>query len=91
MTAITERFEARIPASQKEVIRQACELMGRTMSDFVISAAITLAEEVLEKERVLKLNAEQSREFVEILLADNEPGERLKQASDRYKNSSLAG
>ena len=57
MATITERFEARIPTPQKDVIRQASEITGRTMSDFVISAAVTLAEKVLEKERVWKLDS----------------------------------
>lgn len=90
MAVTTERLEARIGAPQKEVIRQACELEGRSMSDFVIAAAVSRAEKVIEKEQRWKLDSAQSRNFVECLLADNEPSERLKQAAKNYQNSELA-
>lgn len=90
MAVTTERLEARIGLPQKEVIRQACELEGRSMSDFVISAAVSRAERVIEKGQRWKLDSEQSQSFVECLLADNEPSERLKQAAKRYQSSELA-
>lgn len=91
MAITTERLEARIGAPQKEVIRQACELEGRSISEFVVSAAVSRAEKVIEKEQRWKLDGEQSRSFVACLLADSEPSERLKQAAKRYNDSQLGG
>jgi len=86
----TERLEARITGETKLLLREAALRRGRSLSEFVVSAAIEKAEEILEHERVWRLNAQRSAQFVKALLSDSEPGERLRKAAERYKDSDLA-
>lgn len=62
----TQRLEARLAAPQKEMIQQAAALLGRTVTDFVVTAAYERALET-------KLNASQGKAFVEALLAKSPP------------------
>ena len=59
------------------------------MSDFVISSALERAEKIIEERKVWKLNPEDSASFVQTLMSDKEPHDRLKIAAERYKKSSL--
>ncbi|MGN4155815.1 DUF1778 domain-containing protein, partial [Burkholderia gladioli] len=43
----TTRFEARVEADVLSVIRRAAEIQGRTMSDFVVSAAREAAQRAI--------------------------------------------
>jgi uncharacterized protein (DUF1778 family) len=87
----TERLEARIAKEKKAILRQAANLRGKKLGDFVISAAMEEAAKVIERERRLRLGAEQGKQFVRALLAKHEPAQRLRRAAERYKRSELAG
>jgi len=91
MTPIqSERLEARIAKEKKAILRRAANLRGKKLGDFVISAALEEAEKVIERESRLRLSAEEGEEFVEALLDDREPGERLREAAERYKGSEFS-
>ena len=77
----TERLEARISGDMKSLVKEAAVLRGRSLSEFVVSAAVEKAEEVMAEEGCYwKLNAEESVAFVQRLLEDREPNSRFKQA-----------
>ena len=86
---LTERLEARIASEHKSLLKEAVMLGGRSLSDFVVSAALEKAEEVFARSKAMKLSAEQSELFVNALLGNDEPGERLKMAAERYKKSGI--
>jgi len=79
-----ERLEARISRDQKALFRQGAELQGRSLTDFVIASAQDAALRTIEEMQTIRLNAEESRVFVEALLNPREPNARLKAAADRY-------
>ena len=79
-----ERLEARISRDQKALFRRAAELQGRSLTDFVIASAQDAAVRTIEEMQTIRLNAEESRVFVEALLNPREPNARLKAAADRY-------
>jgi uncharacterized protein (DUF1778 family) len=80
-----ERLEARVSPKQKELMRRAAALQGRTLSEFLISSAQQAAEQAIREHEVITLTARDSRAFVEALLNPEPAGERLRRAAERYK------
>lgn len=83
-----ERLEARVTAEQKHRLTQAAQLSGRSLTDFVVAAADDRAREIIRAHEVMTLSPGDSRAFVEALLSDAEPGDRLKTAARKYRQRS---
>ena len=79
-----ERLEARITSRQKALLKRAAELRGRSLTDFVVSAAEEEAERVLRSEYVITLGAEESAAFAAALLSPPAPNQTLRAAAKRY-------
>lgn len=79
------RLEARVTDEQKSLIERAAAYEGRSVTDFVVTAVDRAARDVIQEHEVIQLNREQSRQFVERLLAADKPNARLKAAARRYK------
>lgn len=63
------RLVARVSSADKAVIMKAASLAGQSVGSFVVAQARKAALETLESHDRVVLNAEQSRRFVEALLA----------------------
>jgi uncharacterized protein (DUF1778 family) len=83
--AKSARLEARISAEQKALIERAAAYEGRSVSDFVVQAVQREAKAIVEGHEVLKLDAAQSKKFVEDLLRSTKPNAALKRAAAEYK------
>lgn len=81
----TERLEARITQAQKALLKQAAELEGRTLSDFIVQAASDAALRTVQAYQVISLTAQEQKVFVEALLNPPAPGPRLRSAARRYR------
>lgn len=81
----TERLEARITQAQKALFKQAAELEGRTLSDFIVQAASEAALRTVQAHQVISLTAQEQKIFVEALLNPPAPGPRLRSAARRYR------
>ena len=81
----SERLEARITRGQKALFRQAAELQGRTLSDFIVQAASEAATRVVQEHQVIALTAEEQAVFVQALLNPPKPGPRLRAAARRFR------
>jgi uncharacterized protein (DUF1778 family) len=64
----TTRVEARIAPDALAIVRRAAELQGRSVSDFVVTAALKDAQRTIEQAQMLQLTIEEQRRFVELLL-----------------------
>src|SRR6185369_568974 len=84
------RLEARISYDQKALIERAAAYERRTVTDFVVGALASAAEAVVRDHETIRLNAEQSRNFVEQLLNPREPNAALKRAVRRHRKSVTA-
>jgi uncharacterized protein (DUF1778 family) len=62
-----DRVDLRVPAYVKQRIRTAADLTGRSISDFIISAALEEAEHVTETVERWKLNEEQSALVLQLM------------------------
>lgn len=79
-TEQTSRLEARLPASVYATLKRAAELKGRTLTDFVVSAAHDAAQRAIEDEGIIRLSAEDQRRFAEALINPPAPNAALQRA-----------
>lgn len=80
----TTRFEARIDSDVHAAIRRAAELQGRTMTDFVVSAALDAAQRAIAESEVIRLSLANSQRFADAILSPPEPAHALKRAVARH-------
>ncbi len=80
-----ERLDARVSREQKKVIERAASLVGRSVTDFVVTSAQEKAEETIRKHEMMSLTVRDSVTFVEALLDPPEPNERLRAGARRYR------
>lgn len=74
------RLEARLPKAVYATLKRAAELEGRTLSDFVVSAAQEAANRVIENTTIIRLSVADQIAFAEALINPPEPNEALKRA-----------
>lgn len=79
-SAKSARLEARLTGEMKKLIERAAAYEGRSLSDFVIYSAQRTALEVIEQHELIRLNAEQSRQFAELILNPPKANARLRKA-----------
>jgi uncharacterized protein (DUF1778 family) len=80
-----ERIETRLPSEAKQQIEYAAELQGRSVSDFVVSAALVEAAKVIEQQKVLRLSIADSQALAEAILNPPKPNAKAIAAARRYK------
>jgi uncharacterized protein (DUF1778 family) len=73
------KLEADITPALYEKLKQATEIQGCTLTDFVVSAVQDAVHRAIHTE-ILHLSPEAQQCFVEALLSPPEPGEALKRA-----------
>jgi uncharacterized protein (DUF1778 family) len=84
MPETTERFDIRLPAEAKQLLAQAADISGNTLTGLVLNAALDKAREILEAHRHFALSAEEWRDFTATLENPPEPNEALHRAWREY-------
>ena len=79
------RLEARLPASVYATVKRAADLEGRTISDFVVSAAHAAAQRAIENEGIIRLSGEDQQRFAAALLNPPAPNEALQRAAALHR------
>jgi uncharacterized protein (DUF1778 family) len=67
MATSKQRWDFRVASDTDQLVREAAERADRTLTDFVVDAAIVEAERVLADRTAFVLPAEQWSRFVELL------------------------
>ena len=80
----TNRIEARVDPETQALLKRAAELQGRSLSDFVVSAARDAALETIAARETLQLSCEAQAMFVSRLLEPGPPRPALKRAADHH-------
>jgi uncharacterized protein (DUF1778 family) len=80
----TSRIEARIAPEVLAVVKQAAELQGRSVSDFVVTAAQEAAHRTIEEVGLIRLSAADQRRFVDLLLNPLPPPPALLRAKEAH-------
>lgn len=82
----SQRLVARVSETHKKLFERAAEMEGRSVATFVIAHAVEAAEQLIREHDIIRLNAEQSRRFVEALLAPPRPiPDALRRAQKEYQ------
>ena len=81
----TARLEARISPEVHALLKCAAELQGRTLTDFVVSAAQDAARLAIEQAKTIRLSLADQERFAHALLAPPEPAPALQRAFARRR------
>lgn len=81
----TARLEARLPADIHTLLKRAAEIEGRTLSEFVVTAAREAARRTIEQNEIIRLSMEDQRRIAEAILDPPEPVPALRRAFDRRR------
>jgi uncharacterized protein (DUF1778 family) len=79
------RLEARFSAEEKELLKQAADLQGCTLTEFVVRSAQEAARKALKEHQMMSLTARDTEAFVKALHRPPAPSKKLKRAAERYK------
>ena len=79
------RLEARLSHEQKELLQHAANLLGRSLTDFILSVSQEAANKVIREHAIISLTVMESDSFVSTLLNPPKPNTALKNAYKRYK------
>ncbi len=81
----SERIEARTTPDTLAIVRRAAEIQGRSVSEFVVSAAEQAARKALEDEQIVRLSAADQLRFVEALLNPAPPEPAMSRAFEHRR------
>ena len=82
----TTRLEARVDPEVKAQWQQAADILGCTLTSFVVNSTQEAASKVIAQHCLLMLGRQDSEAFVDAVLNPSEPSEGLKAAALRYKH-----
>lgn len=80
------RLEARLPADVHALLKRAAEIEGRTLTDFVVSAARDAASRTIEQNEILRLSVEDQLRIAEALLDPPPPAPAMQRAFQRRRD-----
>ena len=80
------RLEARLPADTYALLKRAAEIEGRTLSDFVVSAAREAASRTIQESEILRLSVEDQKLFATALPNPPSPNAALRRIAKRHRN-----
>lgn len=92
MTLPTEergRITARVPQTVQNTLQQAAELLGATLNQFVVQAALSEARRVIERDKVIHLSSTDAAFLMNLLEGPPAPNAKLRKAFQTYKKRTL--
>ena len=72
--------------SPEKLTQRAAELQGRTLTDFVVTAAHDAACRVIEEAGIIRLSVEDQRQLADAILNPSEPAPALRRAFARRQD-----
>ena len=81
----TSRLVARIPSRIRRTIQAAADLEGASLNRFVVQAAHRQAQEILERETIIRLSREQTKRVFELLDTPPKPNAPLLAAKTVHR------
>jgi uncharacterized protein (DUF1778 family) len=79
------RLVARIPPKVRKTIQAAADLQGATLNQFVVQAAHRHAQDVLERDMIIRLNREQTKRVFALLDRPPKPNAMLRAARELHR------
>lgn len=81
------RLDFRLTREAKELIEKAAVASNQSLTDYAISALISISEKIIERERTTHLSEKDAEVFLKLLDTAAHPNVVLRQAARRYKKS----
>jgi uncharacterized protein (DUF1778 family) len=78
------RITARMPQNVRDTLQQAADLLGATLNQFVVQAALSEARRVIECDRVIHLSGTDAVFLLNLLEKPPAPNARLRKALQYY-------
>jgi uncharacterized protein (DUF1778 family) len=83
-----ERITARIPKEVRERLEEAADRSGATLNQFLVQAAIEKADQILEREKVMRLSARDAEWLLSVLdQPPRPPNAKLQRALENYEKA----
>jgi uncharacterized protein (DUF1778 family) len=79
------RLEARLPSEVHALLKRAAEIQGRTLTDFVVTAAREAACRTIEEAEIIRVSLEDQQEIARSILEPPAPTPALKRAFRRRR------
>ena len=86
----TARIDARIAPDALMIVKRAAELQGRSVSDFVVTAAQEAANSAIEEAQIIRLSVADQHAFAAAILDPPAPSAGLRNAALAYKKQIAA-
>jgi uncharacterized protein (DUF1778 family) len=80
-----ERLEARIAPTQKAFFQYAADLLGRSLTDFMVNSLQKEAIRVIQAHETMQLSLRDQQSFVEALFNPPNPNKFLLDAAKRFQ------
>lgn len=80
------RFEARITPEVQRQLKRAAELEGRSVSDFVVTAALEAARRTIERTETILFTIDAQDRFWEAMHNPPPPNDALRKAFARHRD-----
>ncbi len=84
-TKNSRRVASRVPQIVAIKPREAADLTGTTLSQFMVQAALEKAEKVIERERTIYFSANDAAMLINLLDSPAGPNAALMKAFERFK------
>lgn len=85
-TTRAARLEARITPEVQRQLKRAAEIEGRSVSDFVVAAALEAAQKTIERTEVVLLTLDAHDRFWEAIQNPPPPNDALRRAASRHRD-----
>lgn len=79
------RLEARVAPDVHALLKRAAEIEGRTLTDFVVSAASAAARNTIEQTEVVRLSRESAELFVSLMIEQAPAAPALERTRDHHE------
>lgn len=84
-TSRSARLEARLPGDVHAMLKHAAALQGRTLSDFVITAAQDAARRTIEDAEIIRLSISDQQRFAKTLIDPPALAPAMERAIERHR------
>ena len=88
--ADNKKITVRVPDRVYETLSEAAQMTGATMNQFIVQSAYEKAQEIIEKERFIRMTTRSAAAFFEAIENPPSPNARLIKAAKLYRESSNA-
>jgi uncharacterized protein (DUF1778 family) len=84
--AQSARMDLRVPQPVRDIIDRAAAMQGRSRTDFVLDAALEKAEQVIERQTVIRLAMQDQEMLAKAVMKDRveDPPQHVKDIAQEY-------